>query len=260
MIKAAVAGGVFPNLALLLDNANYSLSHRRARALFFATQTLSRALIFDTIVLNTSITFTGGLMQLSKRQTMNRIYRDICGFEIPKDDEKNVRHSKGSPIYGEINLAAMGKLFDAIKLSSSDTLYDLGAGVGKVILYAGLFTPVKKAVGVELSKTRHDDSLLALKRAQEMQQKIDHRCRFINADLLTMDLSDASVVYTCSTAFSRDFMRSVAQFLGQFNQPFRLVSLQDLPNARYFELVDRINLDMSWQRNTPVHIYQRRNK
>lgn len=197
-------------------------------------------------------------MELSQKQIMNRIYHEICGFEIPKTDERKVRGSKGSPIYGEITVTSTAKLFDALKINEKDVLYDLGSGVGKVVLYAGLFTKVKQAIGIELSEARHQDSLRALLRASDVKKNLDNRCQFHNADLLTIDLSKASVVYTCSTAFSREFMRTVTAFLGEFTHDFRLVSLQDLPNQRHFELIDVIKLDMSWQRKTPVHIYRRR--
>jgi hypothetical protein len=197
------------------------------------------------------------MQQLSTRQIMNRIYKDICGFEISRTEEKKVRESKGSPVYGEITLASTVKLFDHLGLTSQDTLYDLGSGVGKLILYAALFTSVRRAVGVELSKTRHTDSITALKRALLFGQ-ISERCTFFNDDLLRVNLSDATVIYTCSTAFSMDFMRKLTAHVSRFSQAYKLVTLQDLPNERSFHLIDRLKLDMTWQRNATVHIYQRR--
>lgn len=197
-------------------------------------------------------------MQLSERQIMNRIYKDICGFEIPKPDEKTVKSSKGSPVYGEITLTSTGRLFEYLRLNNKDVLFDLGSGVGKLILYAGLFTPVKKAIGVELSHQRHNDSLEALKRAHDFNTRLKERCHFEKADFMGIDISRASVIYTCSTAFSVDFMRKLTARLGEFDHDFRLVSLQDLPNERHFQMVDILRLDMSWQRATPVYIYQRR--
>ena len=197
-------------------------------------------------------------MQLSQRQIMNRIYKDICGFEIPKQDEQKVRSSKGSPIYGEITVTSTNRLLSHLKLTNKDIFYDLGSGVGKVILFAGLFTPVKKAVGVELSKVRHQDSLLALDRAQAFDQSLTQRCLFKNANFMDLDLQKASIIYSCSTAFSLGFMSKLTARLAKFTHDFRLITLQDLPDERHFELVDLLRLDMSWQRATPVHIYRRR--
>lgn len=195
--------------------------------------------------------------KLSTRQIINRIYKDIEGFEIPRADEKRVRQSKGSPLYGEINYQALNKLLSFLKLRSNDIFYDLGSGVGKVITQTLLTTPVKQAVGVELSKVRHDDALLALKRADEFDASIQRRVQLLNEDLLQVDLTRATVIYTCSTAFSQLFMNKMTKRLASFDHAFKLISLQDLPDHPDFKLNATLRLDMSWLRSTPVHIYQR---
>lgn len=200
------------------------------------------------------------MKKLSDRQIMNRIYHDICGFEIPKEDIKEIKKSKGSAVYGEINHQALKKLHDYLGINSKDVFFDLGSGVGKVVLQTGLFTDAKKVVGVELSKTRHDDALLALKNASEMDKKISSKVEFINDDLMNVDLSRASIIYTCSTAFSETFMKQIVKRLGSFNHKFRLITLQELPNEKYLDPIDTIHLDMSWVRNTAVYIYERNNK
>lgn len=194
---------------------------------------------------------------LSTRQIINRVYEDIEGFKIPSVDAKQVRTSKGSPVYGEINHQAMNKLLNYLKLGPQDVFYDLGSGVGKVIIQTLLTTPVKLAVGVELSTTRHNYAQRAVKRAAKWDPSIKNRVRLINKDLLTIDLKPATVIYTCSTAFSQTFMNKLTKRLASYKHPFRLISLQDLPEHPDFELITTLRLDMSWLRNTAVHIYQR---
>lgn len=195
--------------------------------------------------------------QLSQRQIMNRIYKDISGFEIPKNDEKHVKNSAGSPVYGEITIASIDKLIDHLKLSSKDVFFDLGSGVGKVVIQVAANSKVKKAVGIELSKTRHKDACIAFKKAVEYLPQIQKRCEFICDDLLEADLKAATVIYTCSTAFSQKFMVQVAKMLLKYKHPFLLVSLQDLPIIKGFKQLDTLKLNMSWMRNTPVHFYKR---
>ena len=195
--------------------------------------------------------------ELSLRQIMNPIYKDICGFHIPRPEEALIRKCKGSPVYGEINHQSLTNLITYLKLTKNDVFYDLGSGVGKVVLHTALCAPVKKAVGIELSKTRHHDALQALANAKSLINKPIEKCSFINADLMTVDLSNATVIYTCSTAFSLGFMKSVVQYLSTLPQEFRLVTLQDLPHNGPFKLIDKLKLDMSWARKTPVHIYKR---
>lgn len=194
---------------------------------------------------------------LSSRQIMNRIYKDICGFKIPKNDERQVRESKGSPVYGEITYGSLNQLLSFLNLSSEDVFFDLGSGVGKVILYTALTSKVKKAIGVELSTTRYNDALAALLNAQYFDPSLSKRCEFKNDDLMNIDLKPATVIYTCSTAFSLSFMRQVTERLSTFPHSFRLVTLQDLPIEKDFTLINIMRLDMSWTRKTPVYIYQK---
>ena len=42
-------------------------------------------------------------------------------------------------------------------------MYDLGSGLGRVILQSALSSKIKKLVGVELSRTRYEPSCNALK-------------------------------------------------------------------------------------------------
>ena len=69
-----------------------------------------------------------------------------------------------------------------------------------------LSTKVGQALGVELSTARFSEALMALKRAEDFVPQVPKRLKFLNEDLLTTDLSQATVIYTCSTAFSQAFM------------------------------------------------------
>ncbi len=194
---------------------------------------------------------------LTTRQKLNHIFKDISGFDIPKEDEKAVRESKGSPIYGEINHQALSKLLTHLKAGERDILYDLGSGVGKVVIHALLASKIKKAYGVELSEARHNEALQARTRAQEFDNSIAKRCVLLNDDLLNITPSDATIIYTCSTAFSKIFMKKLVIHLSALRNPFALVTLQELPETSHFILQDKLKLDMSWTRQTAVHIYRK---
>lgn len=195
--------------------------------------------------------------QLTFRQMMNRIYKNICGYEIDKSDEKLIRKFKGSPIYGEITQKSVEMLYEYLSINKDDVLYDLGSGVGKVVLQVAIKTPIKKAIGIEISKERYDGSLQALSNAKNFFNSIDKKVKFINDSLLNIDLKNASIIYTCSTAFSQGFMKEMTNYLGLYKHPFRLVSLQELPDNKLFKLEEVLKLDMSWIKKTSVHVYQR---
>ncbi len=194
---------------------------------------------------------------LSQRQMINRIFKDLCGFSIPKNEEQVIKTSKGSAVYGEITLASMDKLLNKLNLGPNDYFYDLGSGVGKLVLYTAINTPVKKSIGIELSESRHQEASIAYKRSLEWFPQVKNRSIFVNDDIMTANIKQPSVIYTCSTAFSIKFMKDLTLRLAAIKNDFRLVSLQELPKNKNFELEEILKLDMTWVRKTPVYVYQK---
>lgn len=78
--------------------------------------------------------------------------------------------------------------FELAPLSSSDVVYDLGSGDGR-LLFAALEKGAGRAVGVELDSDRVRESREAAK-----SKGIEDRVTFIEADVMETDLSDATTV------------------------------------------------------------------
>ena len=190
------------------------------------------------------------------RQVIRQLYRDLDGFEIPGAEERAIRSSKGSPIYGEMMPAATEHLLRFLDLGEGDVFYDLGAGSGKVVLQAAMTAPLRKAVGVELSATRVGLARAALKAARRRRLLRARACAFRHEDFLHTYLADATVIYTCSTAFSFRFMAMLADRVAGLRRQLRFVTLQELEDPRGFELIEVLRLDMSWKRRSEVHVYR----
>jgi hypothetical protein len=192
------------------------------------------------------------------RKAVRRLFRDVAAYEIPKAEERRVRASTGSPLYGEITPTSVDKLLGHLEIGADDVLYDLGSGVGKMIIQAAMTVPLRRCVGVELSEMRHEAAKRALERAREEGLVKARRCEFRNEDLLQADLSDATVVYSCSTGFSLRFMRSLTRKLSRLEEGLVFVTTQWLFTRHGFEEVDSLRLDMTWKRRSAVHIYRLR--
>jgi SAM-dependent methyltransferase len=188
---------------------------------------------------------------------LRQVYRGLDGFSISIADERRVAGSNGSPTYGELLPTATLRLLAQLELDRRDQFVDLGAGVGKVVLLAAMTTNVRAALGIELSTTRVAVAQQALARARRARVRGATRVRMLEADMLRCPLEDATVVYTCSTAFSSAFMRRLVRRLATLPKLRMLVSLQDLDPHRAFELREVMRLDASWTRRTQVHVYSR---
>ncbi len=189
------------------------------------------------------------------RKTIRCLYREIDGYDIPHADERLVRASRGSPTYGELTPSAVKKLVEYLGLNHRDSFYDLGSGTGKVVLQAAMTVPLRRAIGIELAPSRCKDARSILRQARKQGLVRAKTCWFRNHDLLSAKLDDASVIYTCSTAFSRTFMAKLARKLIALNRDLMIVSLQDFEPRRHLTEVDVLRLNATWDRHTIVHVY-----
>jgi tRNA A58 N-methylase Trm61 len=86
------------------------------------------------------------------------------------------------------------------RISSDDVLYDLGCGDGRFLMTAVTDFGVKKAVGYEIRK-----DLFATVSEKIRKQGFDNKIKLFNDDLLTADISEATVImlYLTSTGNER---------------------------------------------------------
>ncbi len=185
------------------------------------------------------------------------MYRGIDGFDIPDSDSARVRQSKGSPTYGELTPTGVLRLLEHLSLGPKDVFYDLGSGSGKVVIGAAIATRARKCVGIELSKERFTHAQKVLKRVRQQKLLTARACGFRRQNLLETYLADATVVYTCSTAFSFRFMDSIGRRLMELNRELRLVTLQEFSRPpRTAVLEGEVVLPTTWDRRCSASIYQ----
>lgn len=194
--------------------------------------------------------------QLESAQTyplMDTIYVGANGFLIPQQEKDSISTRGGAPTYGEIKYPSLQTLLNDLNIKEDDVFYDLGSGVGKTVIQAHLNFPFKKTVGIELAPTRH-------KQAEAVADKLKNRMlEFRQDDMLETDLSDATVIYLCSTCFSDELMNKLLNKFAKLKNGLVVITLKELPD-RYpsagFELVKKYNLPMSWSAGNTVHVYK----
>lgn len=77
----------------------------------------------------------------------------------PQDEAKG---ECGEATYGEITPRGLAFLLHHANASSGDVFADIGSGVGRAVLQAALQFPLRAAVGIELSSSRHATACAAL--------------------------------------------------------------------------------------------------
>ena len=189
---------------------------------------------------------------------LRQLYRGIDAFDISRADARAVKRSRGSATYGELQPTATLKLLEHLQLGRRDVFVDLGSGAGKVPIAAGIFTKVGRARGIELSHERHLLACEARARAVARRHLPRRKCELIHGDLRRAPFDDATVVYTCSTAFSTPFLMGIARRLARAPKLRCFASFRDLDPHPRFELVETLRLDVAWRRRACLYIYRPR--
>ncbi len=191
------------------------------------------------------------------RVAIQRLYRGLHGYyDLSGDEEDRILRARSSSMYGEIMPAATEALLDHLNLGPKDVLYDLGSGLGKFVIQAAMSRPLKKCVGIELASSRARiarEMLHEVRRAGLLETKDVH---LEEGDFMRHDLSDATAIYTCSTAFPATLVDRMVFRLSSLKKGLLLASVRDLDDNPYFEQVDELRLDMSWKRRSRVYIYR----
>jgi hypothetical protein len=191
------------------------------------------------------------------KNIINQCYNDISGFGISKEDENNIRSHGAAPTYGEMTFEGTEKLTNYLKPKETDVFVDAGSGVGKVVVQFFFSTPIKKSIGIELSKERFNNAMKVYDILQKNKDiPKDRAIEFYNQDILDADLKDVTLFFMCSTCFSCELMQKITEKLAQLKPGLRVITLKHLPVHKNFKLVHEMTLPMTWSENSTVYIYE----
>jgi len=197
------------------------------------------------------------LQEYSLKGTIQELYKDISGFGISPEDTNSIESQGCAATYGEITFEGVEKLLTRLDFKDSDVFYDLGCGVGKMVIQVYLATPVKKSVGIELSSERANKALQVHQELSKHNKLEEGRTlAFYKESFLDSDLSDATVIYLASTCFSTDLMKKVTNRLATLKKGLRVITLKKLADNPAFKLIDEFIVPMTWSDTTVAYLYE----
>ena len=184
-------------------------------------------------------------------------YEGTCGGSVAMHENIRVAGKLESTVYGEITYEGMRLLAEKLALTSNDVFYDLGSGMGKLVSYLHLTTPVQKSIGIEMVGQRHSIALGVqeeLRLAGLLNQR--RELTFIHNNMRLEDFKGATVIYMSSLCFSDELMEALNQKFVQLNPGLRIISLRPIPLHPQIVFIERTYLPMTWTDRSPVYHYQ----
>jgi cyclopropane fatty-acyl-phospholipid synthase-like methyltransferase len=85
-------------------------------------------------------------------------------------------------------------MLEAAKVGKGDVVYDLGSGDGRIAIAAVRDFNAERSTGIDIDPQRIKEATANLQQAEKAMAGISKRVRFLNQDLFTTDISDATVI------------------------------------------------------------------
>jgi len=189
---------------------------------------------------------------------LEMLYEDKGGYIIPGEEITEIRSNGAHEQYGEIPYDSAAHLLDDLQLSRQDVFYDLGSGVGKLVLQVYMSTPVKRSIGIEISLTRWKIAESSRQQAAADDHIISGRdLTFLNQNLYKTPLGDATVCFISGLKFPPELIKSIMDRLSALDHDVKVISVLPLPPHDKFKLIKTYNLAMSWApEGVDVCLYQ----
>jgi H3 lysine-79-specific histone-lysine N-methyltransferase len=153
--------------------------------------------------------------------------------------------------YGEIKPILVSKVIQHLSITSEDVFYDLGSGIGNVVMQVSMETGCR-AIGIEKVMSRHTAALRLLEQCGKFEPMLAERVNLYHQDLtqLTADLSDATIVFTSNWCFDQDLHRHLLDHFSVLSKGTTIICTKDLLGQR--------NSDNSRKRNIATTFLQQR--
>jgi hypothetical protein len=188
------------------------------------------------------------------QEGLEEVFLSKGGYRIAMHERRAIEATGGSAAYGELDTPELAKVLGYLGMDQSSVFYDLGSGTGKCVLATSLGQVVRKAVGIELSVSRHEQAEAALQVMDGLglpHSPVELR----NEDIATADVSDGSHFFLCSTAFGASLCRKVAERLSQSSNFQVLVTTRELPFQPYLQQIGDFPCNYSWMANSSAFVY-----
>lgn len=135
-------------------------------------------------------------------EVLQAIYMVQCHKLTPYFNKTQFNKEIGRPTYGEITPQGVNNLVSYFKkyFNKDAVFYDLGCGLGKMVMHLGLMYDLKKVCGIEYSKERYRGCI----ETQQLHCSELSHVSFINDSYYNIELSDATIIYWDNTAITPD--------------------------------------------------------
>lgn len=186
-------------------------------------------------------------------QTLKQLYQNIDSIGVAQRAWQQRKFRDYAFIYGEVDIISFISILEAAHPKSGQIFYDLGSGAGKAVFTAALAFDFAACKGIELVPELYQLSI----QLQQQLPELNKRIEFVNADFLTVDLTDADIVFINAACFMGETWQAITMKLKQLRPGTRIILGSKALTDPAFSLMEEKLRYMSWG-TALVRIYVRK--
>lgn len=203
----------------------------------------------------------------SIKKKIDQVYSKLDGYSVSRSGDNTPKNVVET--YGELTIDGFNKLLGD-KSWKGYNFYDLGSGVGKVVIYSHLLKDFDKSIGVEFNKERHNKAKTAQRKlTSKVKTKNIRKTRKNNKRKLifnrgTMfnkkyfDNKKDSVYFISNLCFTEEMNKQLTEYFNKYRVKPKLKTLifcsKELPGLK-FTSKDILSVQMTWSNNSQIYKY-----
>ena len=159
--------------------------------------------------------------------------------------------------YGEITHDGFKKCLKGVN-TKNKIFYDLGSGIGKLVVYSGLEKNFKQSIGIEFNANRHNianSTLRSIKK--DLKGGKGRNIKFINDSFFNKEYYNGDVYFISNLCFSEKMNRKLANYFKKYNtnKGTTVLCSKKLPMRKNVRSVQQIDCSMTWAKDSKVYKY-----
>ncbi|MDR1425682.1 MAG: hypothetical protein LBI70_01660 [Rickettsiales bacterium] len=191
------------------------------------------------------------------------ILKNINGYGasfVEKQQKISNKYEKDL-IYGEVPLELLYALFvlEPTKsyLAGRKIFYDLGSGVGNILIGSYLIGNFEKYIGIELLDSLYNLSLEARKNLCAIDKKAENSLFFKHGNILDFNIGDGDVLFFCCPNREQKIMQEMEKkFLDTKRGALIFSLIHAFEDDRNFNMLDSSMVKTTWGQ-APLRVYER---
>lgn len=171
------------------------------------------------------------------REFYNQVFSVADGFGVSYNWQDIDAGSRNRNLtYGEIDFDGfLQLLYEVPEITKRRVFYDLGSGVGKVVVAAALLGNFIEVNGIEIVPPLHEQAVMAANHCRALKNLPS--INFFQGDFLQGDYTRADLVFTHSTCFSQSLMYALEEALSVLSPGVIVLTVsQSLPKMEIIKV------------------------